>query len=166
MGNHLSGILLIKQMPDSSTRLLFTNEAGFKFFDFEFTKTGDFTVHSIIEKMNKDAVKKTLQKDFQLILFSKPHRFSAGEDRLTPVRFKNQTEGEQYFAYNEGKDFYYYVTNENCTQLIRMVRGSNTKKVLEAFMSELKDGVPDSIQIHHNNFNFDINLKRIYDNAE
>lgn len=160
IGNHLSGILLIKQMPDSSTRLLFTNEAGYKFFDFEFSKSGDFKVHSIIEKMDKDAVKKTLQRDFQLLLMNKPIRL------MKPYEFRGQKNEEKYFAYNAGEDFYYYITNADCSKLIRMERGSSTKKVLEAFVTDMKDKVPDSIQIHHINFNFDINMKRIYDNAE
>jgi hypothetical protein len=41
VGNHLSGLLIIKKMPDSSTRLVFSNEMGFKFFDFEFSINGD-----------------------------------------------------------------------------------------------------------------------------
>ncbi len=159
-GNHLSGVLLIKQMPDSATRILFTNDAGFTFFDFEFSRSGTFIVHSIVENMNKGAVKQTLKKDFQLILFNQP----AGV--LKPYRFKNQKEGEIYFAWHEGKDYYYYVTNTACTRLLRMERGSSSKKVVEAFSGDVKDGVPDSIKIHHTNFNFDINLKRIYDNPE
>lgn len=160
VGNHLSGIFLIKQMPDSSTRLLFTNEAGYKFFDFEFSRSGHFKVYSIIEKMDKDAVKKTLKKDFQLLLMDKPTGF------MKPYEFRGKKNDEKYFAHNEGKDFYYYITNTDCSKLIRMERGSSTKKILEAFVSDMKDRVPDSIHIHHINFNFDINMKRIYDNAE
>jgi hypothetical protein len=159
-GNHLSGLFLVKQMPDSSTRLLFTNEAGFTFFDFEFSKTGEFKVHSIIEKMNKTSVKKTLQKDFQLILFNKPLAF------LKPQKFSKQQTDEKYFAYNEGENFYYYITNTDCSKLIRMERGNSKRKVLEAFAENMKNGVPENIEIHHKNFNFDINMKRIYDNVE
>ena len=36
--HHFSGILFFKVMPDSSTRVVFTNEMGVKFFDFAFTK--------------------------------------------------------------------------------------------------------------------------------
>ncbi|MBI3883246.1 MAG: hypothetical protein HY305_03280, partial [Sphingobacteriales bacterium] len=68
IGNHLSGLLLIKKMPDSITRIVFSNEMGFTFFDFEFSSTGNFKVHSIIKKMNKKAVIKTLRKDFELVL--------------------------------------------------------------------------------------------------
>ncbi len=31
VGKHLSGLLLIKTMPDSSIRIVFSNELGFKF---------------------------------------------------------------------------------------------------------------------------------------
>ncbi|MFV0604374.1 MAG: hypothetical protein ACK5NK_00910 [Niabella sp.] len=159
-GNHLSGILLIKQMPDSTTRLLFTNEAGFKFFDFGFSKTGAFTVHAIIKKMDKKAVKKTLQKDFQLLLMNFPQAY------IKPYTFKGQQANEKYYAYQNGNDFYYYITNINCKQLIRMERGSHTKKVVVANSSQLHNGLPDTLKIHHLNFNFDINLTIINENAE
>src|SRR5438128_8324576 len=55
-GKYLSGILLIKKMPDSSTRMVFSNQSGFKFFDFEFSASGDFKVYYIIDKLNKKAV--------------------------------------------------------------------------------------------------------------
>ena len=51
IGKHLSGLLLIKQMSDSNTRMVFSNEAGFKFFDFEFAADGSFKVFYIIDEM-------------------------------------------------------------------------------------------------------------------
>src|ERR1700712_4842391 len=68
IGKHLSGLLLIKTMPDNSIRMVFSNEMGFKFFDFGFGADGKFTVFSIIKQMNKKAVIKTLQKDFELVM--------------------------------------------------------------------------------------------------
>src|SRR5215218_3945809 len=70
VGNHLSGLLLIKKMPDSSTRMVFSNEMGFTFFDFEFAANGTFKVYSITKQMNKKSVIKTLQHDFELILMN------------------------------------------------------------------------------------------------
>ena len=40
VGKYLSGLLLLKTMPDSSIRMVFSNEMGFKFFDFEFASGG------------------------------------------------------------------------------------------------------------------------------
>ena len=103
---------------------------------------------------------KYYKKDFQLILMNKPVSY------LKPYWFKGQKEDEKYYAYHEGKDYYYYITNKDCTSLLRLERGSNTKKVTEALMQLQKDGVPESIGIQHKNFNFEINLKRIEENAE
>lgn len=155
-GNHLSGILLIKQMPDSSTRIVFTNEAGYTFFDFEFGADGAFSVHTIIAKMDKEAVRKTLRKDFELVLMN---RLPA-----SGVVFKRGH--EYYYAFSHGSDIYYYITDASCSNLIRMERGNSRKKVLEATRGPMKEGVPESLDIRHTNFNFTINLKRIYDNAE
>lgn len=157
-GNHLSGLLLIKQMPDSSRRLVFTNEAGFGFFDFEFSPKNGFLVHSIIPKMDKEAVRKTLRKDFELLLMN-------AVDTAT-VSSVFQKGAERYNAFYSGEDVYYYITDTRCVQLIRMERGSRKRKVLEATRGPLKDGIPESMHIRHTNFNFTIDLKRIYDHAE
>ena len=157
VGNHLSGILVIKQMPDSSTRIVFTNEAGFTFFDFEFAKDGAFTVHSLISKMDKEAVKKTLRKDFELVLMNRLH--------LSTARIYKKG-NERYYAFEDDSDVFYYITDPGCTQLLRMERGDSKRKVLEATRGAMKNGVPETLRIHHNNFNFTIDLKWIYDNAE
>ncbi|WP_300602563.1 hypothetical protein [Niabella sp.] len=157
-GNHLSGLLLIKQMPDSSTRIVFTNEAGFSFFDFEFSHTNGFFVHSIISKMDKEAVRKTLRKDFELLLMD-----VVDTATVSSVFLKG---AERYNAFYAGEDVYYYITDTQCAQLIRMERGSRKRKVLEATRGALKEGIPESMHIRHTNFNFTIDLKRIYDHAE
>src|SRR6186997_3182310 len=77
VGNHLSGLLLIKKMPDSSTRMVFSNEMGFSFFDFEFAADGQFKVYSITKQMNKRSVIKTLQHDFELILMNNMNNSTA-----------------------------------------------------------------------------------------
>ena len=56
-------------MPDSSTRIVFTNEMGFSFFDFGFPQDSGFMVYHIVPQMNKPALIKTLRKDFELIMF-------------------------------------------------------------------------------------------------
>lgn len=58
-------------MPDSSTRMVFSNEMGLSFLILEFTANGNFKVYSIIKKMNKRSVIKTLQHDFELVLMNK-----------------------------------------------------------------------------------------------
>lgn len=152
VGNHLSGLLLIKKMPDSSTRMLFSNEMGFKYFDFEFDSTGKFKVYSIISQMNKRAVIKTLRKDLELLMMNKI------EDVTPQIR---RSGNEIYYIYPQQKGFNFYITDSSGNQLLRLERASNSKTVVEAIMKNYVNGVPDTIGISHKNFDFIIALKRI-----
>ena len=44
VGHHLSGLLLIKTLPDTTIRMVFSTETGYKFFDFAFSPDGGFKV--------------------------------------------------------------------------------------------------------------------------
>ena len=138
-------------MPDSSTRIVFSNEAGFKFFDFGFHNDA-FTVYYIVSQMDRKAVIKTLRKDFELVLMRHVNANASYTMR----------NGESYYhVFADGKDHYYYVTDSTCSRLRRMERGSRRKKVMEAIMTTGNDRMPDTIGIRHNNFSFDIGLKRL-----
>jgi hypothetical protein len=150
VGNHLSGLLLIKQMPDSSTRLLFTTETGVKFFDFEMAADGNFKVHYIMKKMDKKAVIKTLRKDFELVLMKN----LKGQKTFTK-------DSLLYHRFIAGNDYKYYVTDTNCTELIRIEKASARKLYATIIMKNYVQGVPDTIGITHHNFEFNIGLKLI-----
>ena len=152
VGNHLSGLLLIKKMPDSSTRMVFSNEMGFGFFDFEFKPEGNFKVYSIMKKLNKKSVIKTLQHDFELILMNNL------DNPKVSVKTKD---GLTYFIYPQSKGYNYYITNQSENELVRMERVSNKKTIVEAVMKNYQNGVPDTIGISHKTFEFNIGLKRI-----
>ena len=151
-GNHLSGLLLFKRMPDSSLRIVFSNEMGFKFFDFEFDTGGNFRVHSIIGKMNRKSVLKTLRKDFELILMERPDRTAA---------IVKSSGGLLYHIFPQQKGYNYYITDESGNELVRMERASRSKTVVEAVMQHYTNGIPDTIGISHKTFEFTIGLKRI-----
>jgi hypothetical protein len=152
VGNHLSGLLIIKKMPDSSTRMVFTNEIGFKFFDFEFSAEGNFKVYSVIKQMNKRSVLKTLRKDFELILM----------ERLDYSNASVRTSGGLvYYIFPQTKGYNYYITDSTGNKLVRMERASKKETVVEAIMENYINGIPDTIGISHKTFNFTIGLKRI-----
>jgi hypothetical protein len=152
-GKHFSGILLIKIMPDSSTRFSFSNEAGFSFFDFGFGQDSGFFVYQITPRMNKKAVIKTLRNDFELLLFR----------NMDTVKSYTMTDSNQVFhAYPQPKGINYYITDTDCSRLIKMQRASKHKPVMEANLGSLTaDKTPDSISIRHLNFNFSISLVKI-----
>ncbi|HMJ45766.1 MAG TPA: hypothetical protein VK498_00455 [Ferruginibacter sp.] len=151
IGNHLSGLLLIKKMPDSSTRFVFSNEMGFTFFDFGFSRGGDFRVYSIINKMNKRAVVKTLRKDFELILMNSVE-YPASTRKVN---------GLLYYVYPQSKGYNYYITDSTSQKLVRLERASKSKTVVEVIMKDYINGIPDTIGISHKTFAFTIGLKRI-----
>lgn len=151
VGNHLSGLLLVKSMPDSAIRMVFSNEMGFKFFDFEFMANGEFKVHYILDKMNKKAVITTLRKDFELLLMQ-----DLDKARLTVFQ-----QGQLwYYRFAQEKGYNYYITSQDGSELIRMERASKRKPVAVAVAKGYSGAVPDSINIMHKNFNFVIDLKR------
>lgn len=151
-GNHLSGLLLIKKMPDSSTRLVFSSEMGLSLFDFEFRPGGDFKVYSIMKKMDRKAVIKTLRHDFELVLMNRLD-YSAATVR------KNNS--EMYFIFPQEKGYNYYITNADGSQLLRMERASGKKVIVEAVTRNYSNGIPYSVGISHKAFEFNIGLKRI-----
>jgi hypothetical protein len=149
---HLSGLLLIKLMPDSSTRLVFSTETGFKFFDFEFDSAGKFSVHYILEKMNRKAVIKTLHADFELMLMK----------QLVNRQAETLKKGDLlYHRYAGEEDFDYYITDSNCNKLIRVEKAGNKKPSMQMIMQNYFNGVPDTIGITHSHFKFNIGLKRL-----
>ena len=158
VGNHLSGLLLIKKMPDSSTRMVFSSETGFTFFDFEFAADGNFKVYSIIKKMNKRSVIKTLQHDFELVLMNRLDNNTAS---VKTVNSQSPADGLLYFIFPQKRGFNYYITNADGTELVRMERASNKKTIVEAVMKNYINGIPDTIGISHKTFEFNIGLKRI-----
>ena len=154
VGKHLSGLLLIKSMPDSSTRMVFSNEAGFKFFDFGFAADGNFKVFYIIDEMNKKAVITTLRKDFEIVMMHHPNMQNGYVKRDNDSAYS-------YYTFPQEKGFNYYITDTSCTKLIRLERASSKKAVVRIEMLNYKNGQPDTIGITHTNFNFNIGLKRL-----
>ena len=151
-GHHLSGLLLIKTLPDKSVRMVFSNEMGFKFFDFEFKPDGGFKVYYIIKQMDKRPAIITLQKDFELVMMRKQNPETA---------YIRKDDHYLYYVFPQEKGANYYITNKAGTELIRIERSSDRKPVVQAIMKDFHDGIPDTIGISHKNFKFNIGLKRL-----
>jgi hypothetical protein len=152
VGKHISGLLLIKTMADSSIRTVFTNEAGIKFFDFEF-RSDTFKVYNIIQALNKKPVVNTLQKDFELILM---------QQTRTAHATVFQSGDEMYYAFPEKKETVFFVTNKDCSTLLRLERGSKRKKKAAAIlMNQNSAGIPDSVYIQHFTFDMQISMKKL-----
>lgn len=152
VGNHISALVFIKVMPDSSYRVVFTNEAGVTFLDMGFLRDGTVKVYTAVKQLDRRAVINTLRKDFELIL-GLPFR----SQQL--VRY---TDGEEvYYATAQKKEWAYFITNKDCAYLQRLERGSKRKRVVSVVVSQPGYPEPVKIEITHHTFNMQIKLTRI-----
>jgi hypothetical protein len=153
-GKHLSGLLLMKYMPDSSVRIVFTNEMGFGFFDFGFGPGDQFSVHQIIPQMNKNGLINMLRKDFDLLLFKNMPGNTA---------YARTDSNLIYYAFPQAEGINYYITDIHCKHLVKMQIASDKKPRMEAYMYlHASDSAPDSLFIRHLNFiHFTISLKKL-----
>ena len=151
MGRHISGLLLIKNMPDSSQRVVFTSEAGMTFFDLGFSKDGKFEVFNIIKQLDRTPVVRTLEKDFKLIL---------------GVPFKNASfkvsakDDEVFYGVSQKNETAYFITTKDCASLRRLELGSDRKRKVIVQITGNGYPNPDQIKLLHSTFDMQINLTR------
>lgn len=151
-GNHISGLLLFKAMPDSSLRIVFTNEVGISFFDFEFRQNGKFKVHKIFHLLDKRIVIDLLRKDFETIIMR-------GVTTRPLNGFVHQN--EFFYALPGKKETDYFITDKDCATLLRIEKVSKRKKMLEVRFIGIDRQSPDSIYLKHLTFDMQIGLKKI-----
>lgn len=151
-GRSLGGLLLIKKMPDSSTRIVFSTEMGVKFFDFEFRENGEFKVVDILKKLNRKPVISALRQDFEILLMQ--------ERGKIPERILEHG-NYLYHGYSKGKKQAWYLTDKNCQNLVGAELSSTRKPLVRLNYFYQGTGNPDSIQIRHLNFSFNIALKKL-----
>ena len=90
--HHLTGFLLVKKMEDESYRIVFTNQVGMTFFDFE-VKQNSFRVVYCFESLNRKALIRIFEKDFRLLLESAGDTISKGFLDKAEITFLKSTEG-------------------------------------------------------------------------
>jgi len=148
-GRHLSGLLVLKTISDSTTRTVFTNEAGTTFFDFEFSP-GTVKTNFALPQLNKGAVIKTLQNDLSLVLMKD---LPAGELQTDKPRTR--------LKINRGKKTVYVYSDDSCSQLDRIEEEWGGKRRVEAKVFGQPGLAPDSIKIKHFNFAMEIDLRKL-----
>jgi hypothetical protein len=154
-GKYIGGLLLIKDMPDSSARIVFTNEAGFKFFDFEFSENGQFRIHHIIRQLDKKPVIRLLRSDFELMLGT-PFKEGGWQSW--------EKDGEKYTGVVQKKEKHYFITGKDCASLHRIESGSQRKRKVSLYYGGTDMRDPDSIRLQHHTFAMQIKLVKIIRN--
>jgi len=158
VGKHISGLLLIKPMDAGKKRVVFTNEAGVTFFDFEFGPNHFFQVKKVISQLNKKVVINTLRKDFELLL---------------GIPFQGQTinawstDSLRYFGVENrsAKERYFFVTDTQCSKLNRLETGSLKNPKLTVTLTGVDSSQPGTVVIRHQTFDMVITLQKMIGDA-
>jgi hypothetical protein len=163
---HLSGILYLKNLRDSTTRVLFQSEMGMTFFDFGWDARDSFTVHSITPQMNKEGLIKTLRKDFELLMLRKHLISSEHSDTALSSGDTNSDQGT-YFRFPLYKGYAYYVL-DNSGRWKGIENADDKRKVtIMTFAPPVAlHNLPEHISIRHLRAGFTIDLKKIHPDAE
>lgn len=148
---HLSGLLLFKKMEGGQTRVAFSNEMGLSFFDFSWDKNDSFTVNQIIPQLDKPAIVKLLQKDFELLLMKRL-------DTATEVRF---TDGNRMLhRISLDKGFAYYILDSYRIERIENV-GRSKVITMDLSGNRVRNSMPENMKIDHYKANFTITLQKM-----
>ena len=65
---HISGLVYIKKINDSTFRMLFNNEIGMKFFDLEISRL-QFIIHSCYPSLDRKELMSILKYDLRMLFF-------------------------------------------------------------------------------------------------
>lgn len=149
VGHHISGLLFLKTMPDSSQRVVFSNEAGITYFDFEWKKSGEFKTYQVIKKLKRRVVINTLRKDFELMLIP------------SSVAKSIQGKAEAEYLATRKKEKIVFRTSQDCQSIISAEVLGKKRKLVEAKFFPQGKNIPDSVSIVHHNFNMKIELKKL-----
>ena len=150
MGRRITGLLIVKNMESGGTRVVMTSEAGVTFFDFEFTPERNFKVHRIIPQLDRKVVVNLLREDFGLLL-GIPFKGS-------PIQSASMN-NELYFGVTQKKGTAYFITDLDCSTLLRLEVGSSRKKkVTITFGGNPND--PVSAVIQHHTFDMVVTLNK------
>ncbi|HEX8546890.1 MAG TPA: hypothetical protein VF691_08010, partial [Cytophagaceae bacterium] len=148
-GHYLSGLLLIKPFENENFRIVFTNELGVKFFDFEFIKE-EFKVHYVIDKLDKKPVLKVLEKDFRLLL-----AIGISEKLISKI----ETDTTISLNFVSGKENIYYSFDRKSLDLEKAAI-LNTKQMNKVTIdfNNCANRIPMGVKIMHHNIKLDIDL--------
>ncbi len=142
--NYFSGITVIKKISKKTYRIVFMNETGMKFFDFEISPE-DYKIHHIFKPMNKKIFVKLLINDYRLILMNNIN---------TEQAKKYLTKNKQTFVIkpNKSSTFYFFDTKTGLPE--RVEKYSYFRKIITINYLEYKNNKPQKIKINHKNILF------------
>ena len=147
--NHVSGILIIKKINDTTHRVVLTSDFGNKLIDFEISEH-NFKLNYVLPDLDKKIVINFLKNDFQHLL-----------RREYPVnsRFENK-ESNIYLSKLDKKTYYLFFNKKNGL-LNQIIYTKNNKEKIDFTFAAKKHIFADSLNLQHKDFKINIKLFQI-----
>jgi hypothetical protein len=150
--NHVSGILIIKKISETTHRVVLTSDFGNKLIDFEISEN-DFKLNYVLPDLDKKIVINFLRNDFQQLLKQKYQVTESFENENSKI----------YLSKMDKKVYYLFFNKEN-NLLKQIVYTKNKKEKIDFTFDAKKNTFADSLNLQHKDFKINIKLFQITEN--
>ena len=147
--NHVSGILILKKINDTTHRVVLTSDFGNKLIDFEISEN-DFKLNYVLPDLDKKIVINFLKNDFQHLLRQK-----------YPVSESFENDNSNIYLSKIDKKSYYLFFNKENKFLKQIVYTKNNKEKIDFTFDAKKHIFADSLNLQHKDFKINIKLFQI-----
>ncbi|KQT24739.1 hypothetical protein ASG22_12200 [Chryseobacterium sp. Leaf405] len=147
--NHVSGILIVKKLNESTHRVVMTSDFGNKLIDFEISDN-NFKLNYVLPDLDKKMVINFLKNDFQELL-----------KRKYPVSKSFENENSNIYLSKIDKKTYYLFFDKENGLLKQIVYTKNNKEKIDFTFDAKKHIFADSLNLQHKDFKINIKLFQI-----
>ncbi|HCA09164.1 hypothetical protein [Chryseobacterium sp.] len=147
--NHVSGILIIKKLNETTHRVAMTSDFGNKLIDFEISEN-DFKLNYVLPDLDKKIVIIFLKNDFRELL-----------KRKFPVNESFENDHAKIYLSKADKRAYYLFFNKEDGLLKNIIYTKNNKEKIDFSFAAKKHIFADSLNLQHKDFKINIKLFQI-----
>ncbi|MDQ0067131.1 hypothetical protein [Chryseobacterium lathyri] len=147
--NHVSGILIIKKLNETTHRVAMTSDFGNKLIDFEISEN-DFKLNYVLPDLDKKIVINFLENDFRELL-----------KKQYPVNESFENSNSKIYSSKAGNKTYYLFFNKENGLLKEIVYTKNNKEKIDFTFEAKKHIFADSLNLQHKDFKINIKLIQI-----
>lgn len=147
--NHVSGILIIKKLNETTHRVVLTSDFGNKLIDFEIADN-NFKLNYVLPDLDKKIVINFLKNDFRQLLrrqYPVSESFVNDHSRIYLSRIDNKS--------------YYLFFNKDNGLLKQIIYTRNSREKIDFTFEAKKTIFADSLNLHHKDFKINIKLVQI-----
>lgn len=150
--NHVSGILIIKKINETTHRVVMTSDFGNKMIDFEISEN-NFKLNYVLADLDKKTVINFLKNDFQELL-----------KQNYPVSEGFENNDSKIYVSESGKKKYYLFFNKENTLLQKIVYTNKNREKIDFSFEAKKHTFAEMIDLQHKDFKINIKLFQITEN--